>query len=83
MYHPRSKRYIFWDFIFHCAYSLPSLKIDSKTQELVVRRVAPLILDWEGSSYLNESALLWVDISDRLITLIKDRGKLSLVKNFF
>lgn len=26
---------------------------------------------------------LWIDIYDRLITLIKDRGKLSLVKKFF
>jgi predicted transposase YdaD len=35
-------------------YSLPSIKIDIKTQELVLRRSAPqrLIFHWEGSSYV-------------------------------
>ena len=36
------------------AYSLPSIKIDIKTQELALRRSAPqrLIFHWEGSKIL-------------------------------
>jgi hypothetical protein len=29
------------------------------------------------------SAFLWIDICDRTITLLEDRGKLSLVKKLF
>jgi|GEM_PF-3710810 len=41
--------------VFDLYYSLPSIRINIKTQELAVRREAPLILHWEGSSTLGDS----------------------------
>jgi hypothetical protein len=55
-------------FLGFMSYSLPSIEIDIKTQELALRRGAPqrLISHWEGSNTLGDSHIVQKDYKKKL-----------------